>query len=125
MRSAVLLLTMTCAIAPRQVANAGAFAVDSRNGNYTYAHAEARDGTATQQYNLAIKRAISWGATLPYIRCSQFNVPRGTRVECSVGYVPGKGWCGNWALNGAKSADGLLRQGAIPSSIFVAFTWIE
>jgi hypothetical protein len=124
-RHLLLGLTLGCVVTATQQARAGAFAVDSRNGNYTYAHAEARDGTPQQQYNLAIKRAIYWGASLPYIRCAQFNVPKGTRVQCSVGYVPGKGWCGNWAINGANSADGLIRQGAVRSSIFLAFSWVE
>lgn len=125
LRKSILTLTIASAAFSSQSAQAGAFAVDSRNGDWTWAYATANVGDAATQYRVAVERAVYWGGNVNFIRCAQFNVPRGTRVECAVGYVPGKGWCGNWALNGASSLDGLRRQGAYAWSMRVVASWTE
>jgi len=122
-RNSILVLTVATAAFGSHSAQAGAFAVDSRNG--AWGCAQAREGDPARQYNLAVNRAVNRGGAVPYIRCAQFNLPSGTYVACSIGYVPGKGWCGNWAINGVDSADGLRRQNAYPWTIQFVNCWWE
>jgi hypothetical protein len=122
-RKAIFTVAVTASSVGGYSAQAGAFAVDSRNG--AWGCSEAREGAPAQQYNLAVNRAVNRGGAVPYIRCAQFTLPRGTMVYCYFGYVPNKGWCGNWATTPSAAIDGLVRQGVRPLSITFANVCLE
>ena len=126
-RVTLLGVSLTAGLFHTSSAQAGAVATDARTG--ASGIGRVWEGSPSRQQALAVDRAIRNGGSAATIRSYQFNVPAGCYVAYYIGWVPGKGWAGNWSYAydpntaQARACDGLIRQNA--SSIQFYACWQE